>query len=110
MGHRTLRREGDGQFPVSQSASNKHYKRWLRLIRRALVECAGLEPAEAALFGTQSMRRGGNTNAWKCGAPKDVRMAMGAWKTPRVETEYLEWMMDDKLALLKNGDEFLTPL
>ena len=92
--------KGDGRFPVNFEDGNAVYHKFLRRFRRALRECCGLKKAEAALFGMQSLRRGGNTALWRKGASQDQRLAMGAWKTPEVEEGYLDWLMEDKIAMM----------
>ena len=53
---------------------------------------------QCKVFASQSLRRGGDTALWKNGATKEVRMAMGCWRTSEVELEYLETEVDSQLA------------
>ena len=43
---------------------------------------------QAAEYGLQSMRSGGDTWLYEKGASQAVRMAVGDWKTPGVEASY----------------------
>ena len=59
-------------------------------MRQALVSCCGLSREAASIYGTQSLRRGGNTALWKAGATKVQRLQAGAWATPEMDDEYLQ--------------------
>ena len=54
-------------------------------------------PKQCKIFASQSFRRRGDTHLWKNGASKEVCMAMGCWKTPEVELEYLEMELEEQL-------------
>ena len=87
---------GDGRTPLS-CGPRKHYRRFLTAVRRALVVCCGLSKAQAKLFGLQSMRRGGNTFLFKTGASKERRLRKGFWKTPAMDAEYIQELLEDQL-------------
>ena len=53
---------------------------------------------QSKVFASQSLRRSGDTKLWKDGAAKEVHMAMGCWRTPEVELEYLETEVETQLA------------
>ena len=66
-------------------------------MRLAMRHFYGYTPNQAKVFASQSCRRGGDTHLWKNGATKEVRMAIGCWKTPEVELEYLEMELEEQL-------------
>ena len=54
-------------------------------------------PKQAVIFASQSCRRGGDSHLWKNGVTKEVRNAIGCWKTPEGELEYLEMELEEQL-------------
>ena len=66
-------------------------------MRLAMKYFCGYTSKQVKIFASQSLRRGGDTNLWKRGASKEVRMAMGCWKTPEVELEYLEMELEEQV-------------
>ena len=72
-------------------AANKTtgYKVTLSLMRRALRECCGYSAALSGKFGTQSLRRGGDTALFDAGVEQEKRQLLGMWKTPTVELSYI---------------------
>ena len=89
---------GDGVLPISCEVSRRSYKNLVKLMRRAMSYFNKYTPKQCLVFASQSLRRGGDTALWKKGASKEVRMAMGCWRTPDVELEYLETELEDQLA------------
>ena len=79
-----------GADPITLDDSNKFYKRWKRLMRQALVTCCGMSVAASKTYGTQSLRRGGNTALWEAGATKVQRLQAGSWASPEMDDEYLQ--------------------
>ena len=69
----------------------------VQLLRLAMKHFCKYAPAQVKIFASQSFRHGGDTHLWKNGASKEVRMAMGCWKTPDVELEYLEMELQEQL-------------
>ena len=67
----------------------------------AIRECCGMSKPQAAEYGLQSMRSGGDTWLYEKGASQAVRMAVGDWKTPGVEAGYLRIAVQQKLAAMK---------
>ena len=65
------------------------YEAALKLMRRALRECCGYSEAQAAGFGTQSLRRGGDTALFEAGVGAERRRLLGMWKTEAVELSYI---------------------
>jgi hypothetical protein len=90
---------GDGQLPIScePRARRSGYRRMVELMRLAMRHFCGYTPTQIEIFASQSCRRGGDTHLWKNGVSKEVRNAMGCWKTPEVELEYLEMELEDQL-------------
>ena len=90
---------GDGTLPISceKKARRAGYKRLVELLLLAIQHFCKYTPAQVKIFASQSFRRGGDTHLWKNGASKEVRMAMGCWKTPEVELEYLEMELEEQL-------------
>ena len=90
---------GDGVLPISceKKARRAGYKRLVELLRLAMKHFCRYTPKQCKIFASQSFRRGGDTHLWKNGASKEVRMAMGCWKTPEVELEYLEMELEEQL-------------
>jgi hypothetical protein len=80
-----------------KKARRAGYKRLVELLRLAMKHFFNYTPAQIKIFASQSFRRGGDTNLWKNGASKEVRMTMGCWKTPGVELEYLEMELEEQL-------------
>jgi hypothetical protein len=89
---------GDGAMPISCEKSKKSYKSLVKLMRLAMRVFNKYTPKQCKVFASQSLRRGGDTKLWKDGAAKEVRMAMGCWRTPEVELEYLETEVETQLA------------
>ena len=69
----------------------------VELMRLAMKYFCGYTPDQVKIFASQSLRRGGDTNLWKRGASKEVRMAMGCWKTSKVELEHLEMEQEEQV-------------
>jgi hypothetical protein len=69
----------------------------VELMRLAMRHFCGYTPTQIQNFASQSCRRGGDTHLWKNGVSKEVRNAMGCWKTPEVELEYLEMELEEHL-------------
>ena len=89
---------GDGELPISCHKNRKPYKKILQHVRNGLRQLRGYTKKQADTFGMQALRRGGDTHLWKCKVPQEIRMAMGGWKTPSVELEYLETSMEEQRA------------
>ena len=66
--------------------------------------CPHISDADAALFGTQSCRRGGNTALWKRGVPKEMRLFAGGWRDPTSEPGYLESTLTDQIEMSRGRD------
>ena len=79
-----------GQDPVTLDDSDKFYKRYKTAMQQALVSCCGLSRTAAKIYGTQSLRRGGNTALWIAGATKVQRLQAGSWASPEMDDEYLQ--------------------
>ena len=110
-GYRRWEMKSDGSSPISLEVTRDTYRRYLRRSRVMLRECCGLDEADAALFSLQSWRRSGATALLEAGATVEQRMAMGGWKTFKVQEGYLDRMMDDELDAQKNkAGEFIIPL
>ena len=77
------------------------YRHYLDRFRDGLRECCGMSKPQAAEYGLQSMRSGGDTWLYEKGASQAVRMAVGDWKTPGVEAGYLRIAVQQKLAAMK---------
>ena len=65
------------------------YKVTLSLMRRALRECCDYSAELSRDFGTQSLRRGGDTALFDGGVTQEKRQLLGMWKTPTVELSYI---------------------
>ena len=89
---------GDGVLPVCYEKTRTQYRRVLTHVRSGLKPLCGYKPKEAAAFGVQSLRRGGDTFLWKNGVPQEIRQAIGGWKTPSVELRYLETLIAEQKA------------
>ena len=89
---------GDGSLPISCEKSRRSYRRLVSLMRLAMFTFNKYTQKQCKVFASQSLRRGGDTALWKNGATKEVRMAMGCWRTPEVELEYLETEVESQLA------------
>ena len=95
----------DGSLPITCATTNAIYQKWLRWTRFALVACCPhISEADAALFGTQSCRRGGNTALWKRGVPKEMRLFAGGWRDPTSEPGYLESTLTDQIEMSRGRD------
>ena len=89
---------GDGTLPISCEVSRKSYTTPVKLMRKAMRRFNEYSHVQSESFATQSLRRGGDTALWKQGCTREVRLAMGAWKTPEVELQYLETELEEQLA------------
>ena len=84
-------------MPISCEKGRGTYKRVVALMRHAMKRFNKYTHAQCKVFACQSLRRGGDTILWKGGATKEVRLAMGCWRTPDVELEYLETELEEQL-------------
>ena len=100
--HRHLQapRLGDGSVMLKFSPS-KDYAQFLRFFRFGLSSCCGVPKDQLKLYGTQSMRSGGNTLLWRKGIPAEIRREIGRWATPSVERGYLRIDIRERLNLVK---------
>ena len=73
----------------------------LRELRHALRACCGYSEAQACGFGTQSMRRGGDTALFESGMPQERRQLLGMWRTPTVELSYIGFTIKQSLSWAK---------
>lgn len=69
----------------------------VELKRFAMRHFCDYTPKQAAIFASQSCRRGDDTYFWKNGVNKEVRNAIGCWKTPEVELDYFEMELEEQL-------------
>ena len=75
------------------------YITFSRLFKRAVKECLGYPDAVVAEYASHSMRRGGDTYLANSGLSKEIRMVLGCWKTPEVESGYRALSAAQRLAL-----------
>ena len=68
-------------------------------MRLAMRHLCKYTAKQATVFASQSLRRGGDAHLWKNGATKDVHMALGSWKTPKVEIGDLEMELEEHLQI-----------
>ena len=88
---------GDGRLPISCDERNTTYQWYRRKLHLCLSECCKLTQTQAECYGTQSMRRGGNSALWRAGASKERRLKAGNWATESMDDEYLQSSIDDDL-------------
>ena len=96
--------KGDGYLPLSDDPKRTSYQHYLTRFRKALEVCCGLTRAQAAIYGTQSMRRGGANRMWKAGKSKEDRMKAAQWKTPEMDLVYLQQTVEDQREYAKDLD------
>ena len=87
-GHKAQYALGAGRRSIYVRKSTG-YEAALKLMRRALRECCGYSKAQVAGFGTQSLRRGGDTALFEAGVSAEKRRLLGMWKTEAVELSYI---------------------
>jgi hypothetical protein len=78
----------------------KGYKKWLNTMRYAMRDCCGMSKEDSLLYGTQSMRSGGDTHLFNLGFGSEFRCDIGSWATPNVERGYLRLLCAQRLDLV----------
>ena len=76
---------GDGQKPMDSTS----YKYYLERLRACLQDCCGYDEHTADIFGTHSMRRGGDTMLFDAGVDQQHRQLLGLWRTATAEIGYV---------------------
>ena len=88
-----IRQRGRGRNNITFSpnhASAMSSATFLTLLRKALVECCGLTPSQAAMYGKHGGRVGGLEELRRCGAPEELRQQVGDWMSREVALSYLQ--------------------
>lgn len=82
-----------GEVRVAQG-----YNAALQLLRAGLQVCCGFSKADAAGFGTQSFRRGGDTALFEGDVPQERRQLLGMWRSQTTELSYIGYTARQHLA------------
>ena len=71
----------------------------LKWFRAALVQTCGFSVEEAEMFGTHSLRRGGNNIAQDKGIAGNVVIQIGEWASLRSQRVYNERELSEQLSV-----------
>ena len=72
------------------------------LFRQAIVECCGLSPTQAAMFGTHSVKNGAVEALRASGVDSETRQQLGDWMSPAVALSYLQLAPNDQFSLIRS--------
>ena len=72
------------------------------LFRQAIVECCGLTPTQAAMFGTHSVKNGAVEALRASGVQSETRRQLGDWMSPAVALSYLQLNPNAQFSLIRS--------
>ena len=72
------------------------------LFRQAIVECCGLTPTQASLFGAHSIKNGAIEALRASGVKSETRKQLGDWMSPAVALSYLQLDPSAQFKLLRS--------
>ena len=84
-----------------RAMGRKHYSSYLKMFRAALCACCKMSPCDAALFGTHSVRSGGDTHLFNMGFNGPQRRDIGVWASELVERGYLRLHCRQMFAMIR---------